>query len=166
MWNTRSTRSRGGTALALAFAASAALAQEPPPPVTAPASPPAFQPGFLDALGRFLGDSKDKLDEQFKSTTDAAKSAAEAAGQATGAIIGLPGTRIVRGRERCPLAGNGAPDCSLGAEALCRAKGFGSGRHLEVSSRQSCRPRVKLADNPRVEANCATETFVVRAICQ
>jgi hypothetical protein len=145
--------------------AAAAHAQEAQPPQ--PAQPvPSHQPGFIDAFGRWLGDSKAKIDEQIKSTTDAAKSAADAAGQAAGAIVSLPGTRVVNGRERCPPSANGAPDCTLGASALCRAKGFGSGRHLEITSSERCRPRLKLADGPRIERNCTTESFVTRAVCQ
>jgi len=165
-------------------------AQEPAPAqAPAPVQPAApFQPGFIDALGRWLGDSKAKLDERLKSTTDAAKgavgsankgaadaaknaadaakSAADAARQAAGSVVLLPGTRVVNGHERCPLAANGGADCAGGADALCRAKGYGSGRHLEVTSSERCRPRLRFANGPRIERNCSTETFVTRAVCQ
>ena len=147
--------------------ATTAMAQEAPAaPPPASTAPPANQPGFLDAIGRWFDGSKAKLDEQMKNTGDAAKSAADAAGQAAGAIVGLPGSRVVTGRQRCPPAANGAPDCTVGAEAMCRAKGFGSGRHLEVSSTESCKPKIRFTDKPRFDRNCSTETFVTRAVCQ
>src|SRR5437764_14683461 len=59
----------------------AASAQVPPPPTAAPAPsapaqppappPPAYEPGFLDALQRWLGDSKAKLDQSLKGTQEA-----------------------------------------------------------------------------------------------
>jgi hypothetical protein len=136
------------------------------PPQGAPQQPPAFQPGFLDALGRWIGDSKSKIDEQFKSTTDAAKDAAGAAGQATGVILGLPGTRVVLGRERCPVAPNGGADCAPAANALCRSKGFGAGRGFDISSAQKCPAWVWLSGRPPPDGICTTETFVSRAVCQ
>ncbi len=143
-------------------------AQPPTPPQAQPApqQPPAFQPGFLDVLGRWIGDSKSKIDEQLKSTTDAAKDAADAAGQATGVILGLPGTRIVLGRARCAVAPNGGADCANAANALCRSKGFGAGRGLDIDSAQKCPAWVWLSGRAPPEGVCTTETFVVRAVCQ
>jgi hypothetical protein len=141
----------------------------PPEGLASPSAPqqgPSFQPGFLDALGRWIGDSKSKLDDQFKTTTDAAKDAAGAAGQATDAILGLPGTRVVIGRERCPVATNGGADCAPAADALCRSKGFAGGRGLDINSAQKCPSRVWLSGRQPPEGSCPTETFVTRAVCQ
>jgi hypothetical protein len=139
-------------------------------PSGAPQQPPAFQPGFLDALGRWMGDSKSKLDEQFKTTTEAAKDAARdatgAAGEATGVILGLPGTRVVLGRERCPVAANGGADCAPAANTLCRSKGYGGGRGLDINSAQKCPSWMWLSGRQPVEGTCPTETFVTRAVCQ
>ena len=157
------------------FIAAAAAAQEPQPqpqPEAPQAGPPA-PPPFLDALGRWFGDSKAKLDEQIKSTADAAKGAADAAkgaadaaGQATGAILGLPATRVAIGRERCATAPNGAPDCAPAANALCRSKGFGTGKGLDINTAQKCPTWVWLSGRPAPEGVCTTETFVLRALCQ
>src|SRR5262249_46575035 len=129
----------------------------PSSPQGAP-QPPPFQPGFLDALGRWIGDSKSMIDDQFKSTTDAAKDAAKdaagAAGQATGVIMGLPGTRVVLGRERCPVAPNGGADCAPAANALCRAKGFASGRGLDINSAQKCPSWMWLSGKQPPEGSC------------
>jgi hypothetical protein len=151
--------------------AAAAFAQEAEPqtqtqPRTDPNQFPAFQPGFLDALGRFLGDSKSKLDDQFKNTTDAARGAADAAGQATGAILGIPATRVVIGRERCAVAANGAPDCAPAADALCRAKGFEVGKGMDINTAQKCPTWVWLSGRPAPDGVCVTETFVLRAMCR
>ena len=146
-----------------------AVAQETPPQSgsrSAPAEPqqaPAFQPGFIDLFSRWLGDSKTMLDEQIKNSTNAAKGAADAAGQA---VLGLPVTRVVNGRERCAVAPNGAPDCGPAAEALCRSKGLGSGRSVDINSAYKCPAWVWLSGRQPPEGVCTTETFVLRATCR
>jgi hypothetical protein len=143
----------------------------------APAPNPSFAPGFIDALGRWIGDSRTVLDSQLKSTqetvggigaqaTDALKGAAGAAQQATGAIIGLPAGRMITGRQLCPAAANGAPDCGPAAEALCKTNGFSSGRGLEVASTQRCSARIWRSRPNPADGPCGTETFVTRAVCQ
>jgi hypothetical protein len=138
---------------------------------------PSFSPGFIDALGRWIGDSRAAIDSQLRNTQDAigevgshatgvVKDAAGAAQQATGAIVGLPATRMITGRQRCLAAPNGAPDCEPAANALCQAKGFGSGRGVEVASGQSCSTRTWLTRRNPSEGPCATETYVTRAVCQ
>jgi hypothetical protein len=170
------------------------------PPAAEPpaAQPPAelpdagYQPGFIDAFGRFIGESAAKLNSQLNSqikstnetlgnlgsqTTDAAKDvakdavgtakdAAGAAKDAAGAIIGLPNARIVTGRERCAAAANGAPDCRAAADAACRSKGFAFGKSLDTQSAQKCPARVWLSGRPPADGDCQTETFVTRAVCQ
>ena len=37
---------------------------------------------------------------------------------------------MVSGRMICPASTNGAPDCKLGADKLCRAKGFQEGKSI------------------------------------
>jgi hypothetical protein len=157
-----------------------------PAPAVAPdlAPGPAFQPGFIDALGRWLGDSKTRIDEQLKSTQDAlkstqetidgigtqaggvAKDAAGAAQQATGALVALPGTHLVNGRERCPPAANGAPDCAPAVEALCRGKGYAGGRSVDVKATQKCPAWVWRSGRLPTEGQCASETYVLKAMCQ
>jgi hypothetical protein len=191
------------------LAGNMAAAQEPsrapaPPPTSsppvqlAPAQPapeapavapdlvpgPSFQPGFIDALGRWLGDSKTRIDEQLKSTQDAlkstqetiggigtqagdvAKDAAGAAQQATGALIGLSGTHLVNGRERCPPAANGAPDCAPAVVALCRGKGYTAGRSVDIKATQKCPAWVWWSGRSPAEGQCASETYVLKAMCQ
>ena len=140
--------------------------QADPQPQAQSPQPPAFQPGFLDALGRWLGNSKATLDEGIKGTTGVAKDAAEAAGQATGVILGLPGTRVVNGRTRCGVATNGAADCTEAANALCRSKGFAAGKGLDINTAQKCPAWVWLSGRPAPDGVCTTETFVLRAVCR
>jgi hypothetical protein len=172
-----------GGLLILADAANAQNAPQPlAPPDAAGAAPPpppdpSYQPGFLDALGRWIGDSTAKVGEGIKSTGDAigsigaqatgaAKDAAGAAGQATGAIVGLPGTRVVNGRERCAVAANGAPDCAPAANALCRSKGFTAGKGTDINSAQKCPAWVYWSGRGPNPTDCVPETFVLGAVCQ
>lgn len=163
----RATARLAGVVL-VALVAGVADGQEVQPPLPAE-PPPAAQPGFLDALGRWLDDSKAKLDNQIKSTTDAAKDAAraaEAAGQATGAMLRWPGAQVVQGRVRCAVAQNGAADCAEAAHALCRSKGFTAGKSIDINTAQKCPTWVWLSGRPAPEGACTTETFVLRATCQ
>lgn len=156
----------------------------PPPAEQAPN--PSFRPGFIDALGRWIGDSKAALGSQLRTTQDAiggvgsqatgvVKDAADAAQQATGALVRLPspealvtlpGTRVITGRARCGAAANGAPDCGPAATVLCQAKGFKSGRGVEVSTGKSCSTRTWLTRRNPGDGPCAVETYVTRAVCQ
>ena len=144
-----------------------------------------YQPGFIDAFGRFIGESASKINSQLKSTnetlgnlgsqtTGAAKDAAEGAAQAAvgtakqaaGAIIGLPSQHIVTSRERCAAAANGAPDCRAAADAACRAKGFAAGKSLDTQSAQKCPARVWLSGRLPADGDCQLETFVTHSVCQ
>jgi hypothetical protein len=155
----------------------AAQAPAPEPPAAQPPPNTDYQPGFIDAFGRFIGESAAKLNSQIKSTnetlggigsqtSDAAKGAVGSAKDAAGTIMGLPNARIVTGRERCAAAPNGAPDCRAAADAACRSKGFASGRSLDTQSAQKCPARVWLSGRMPVEGDCSLETFVTRAVCQ
>jgi hypothetical protein len=160
------------------------VASQPGGPADQPAAPPpntSYQPGFIDAFGRFIGESAAKLDSQIKSTNeslghlgsqttdtakDVAKDAVGTAKEAAGALIGLPNARIVAGRERCAAAPNGAPDCRAAADTACRAKGFTAGKGLDTQSTQSCPPRVWLSGRPPRDGDCRLETYLTRAVCQ
>ena len=167
--------------LACCLLAAAAQAQQqpqqpggavaPPPPAQAePApseAPPSYRPGFLDALGRFIGNSKEAIDSQMRSTQETLGTFGSQAKDAAGSVVAIPGTRVITGRQLCPMAPNGAPDCQQGVDALCRAKGFqGSGRTLDVTSAQRCPARVYLEARAPKEGECRMETFVTRAVCQ
>jgi hypothetical protein len=141
-----------------------AAGTEQPPTEAAPLG---HQPGFLDALGRFFGQSKEAIDSQLKSSQETlgtiGNRAKDAAG-AAGSVIALPGTRIVTGRQLCPVAANGAPDCQQGAVALCREKGLQGGRSLDIQTSQRC-PIQSWIQGPK-DGECRTENHVTRAVCQ
>ena len=92
---------------------------------------------------------------------DAAK-----AGEAGGAMLGWPGSKVARGRVRCAVAPNGAPDCVEAANALCRSKGYGPGKSRDVNTVNKCPTWVWLSGQPAPEGTCTTETFVLQAACQ
>jgi hypothetical protein len=134
------------------------------------APPPSHRPGFLDALGRWFGSSREVIDSQVKTTQDAigaiGSRATDAARDAAGSVTAVPGTRIITGRQLCPPAPNGAPDCQQGVDALCRANGLQSGRTLEIRSSQRCPTKVWISGRSPKEGECRLETHVVRAACQ
>jgi hypothetical protein len=187
----RNVATRFGAVAAVALLACAALAQEAPKPAVpipspgiAPGAPaaadpqpeapqpsnPAFRPGFIDAVGRWLGEGADKLKsdmqgarESFDKFGDRARDAAK---DATGSVIGLPNTRVVTGRERCVVAANGAPDCQAAAVTFCRGKGFQGGKSVDTQSEQKCPAKVLLEGRAPNNTECPTEIFVTRAVCQ
>ena len=95
----------------------------------------------------------------------AAESTAATVKDAAGAVMRLPATRLVNGQERCALAANGAPDCVAAAKALCRAKGFASGKSAATITAEVCKVEVYLAGR-NSGPGCHTETSVSRALCQ
>ena len=145
------------TIVMLALLAGAGLAQETQPPAATPPSPPAqmprpFEPGFLQAIGRWFERSSEDLNTRAKTARDnaqgalddmgeKAKAAAAAAKEAAEKLAKLPGSRVIDGRERCELAPNGFADCRAAAETICRAKGFTSGKSLDTQQAEKCPAR-------------------------
>ncbi|HEY1360793.1 MAG TPA: hypothetical protein VGF60_01035 [Xanthobacteraceae bacterium] len=166
-----------GAALLLAVGVLAQDGQSPPagsPPRIDPpaggAADPASPPGFIEALGNWLKDGAGKLKSDMQGAQDRlgkfGSQVHEAAKDATGTIIGWPSARPTSGRERCAPAANGAPDCLSAAVALCRGKGFQTGKSLDTQSEQKCPARVLLEGRSPNSAECPTHTFVTRALCQ
>ena len=74
-------------------------------------SPPSYRPGFIDALGRLLGNSKGRSTR--RSAGPRRRSEPSAAGQGCRRQrVAIPGTRVITGRQLCPPSSNGAPDSS------------------------------------------------------
>jgi hypothetical protein len=139
-----------------------------PPAAAEPNSPP--RPGFVDAIGRWLDDGTTKFrtdlqgaQQTFDQLTDQTRDAAK---DATGAVMAWPNVRIVPVRERCAVSAGGGPDCQAAATAACRGKGFGTGNSLDTQSEQKCPAQVLLRGRAASDAECLTETFVTRALCQ
>ena len=95
----------------------------------------------------------------------AAKSTVEGAKDAAGAVARIPNVRTVSGHEKCQVAPNGAPDCVAAANAICKTKGFDSGRSLDMTTAEICPPKVWMAGRS-TGPECRIETFVSRAVCQ
>jgi hypothetical protein len=161
----------------LLFAIASAPAQDaqtqiPPsdPPPEAQAPSPNYQPGFIDAVGRWLeqGAAKFKSDMQGaqENLDKLGGQARDAAKDVTGGLLALPGARVVSGRVRCEPAPNGAPDCLAAANSVCQGKGFQSGRSLDTQSEQKCPARLLLQGRAPNDTDCRTEMFVTRAVCQ
>jgi hypothetical protein len=161
-------------------------------PPALPPQPPPVKRGFLDkaqdwwhdsvsyfgskveAARGTLGDinqtSTDAARSAAKSaadvTQDAMKSAAAATKDAASAVARLPATRVFEIRQKCPKAANGAPDCPTAATDACRAKGFSTGKPLDISTAQACPPAAYLSGQMPAAGECPEETVVLRAICQ
>lgn len=136
--------------------------------------------GFFESIGRWFDRQADNVGTTFggarstveefgreagvaaSRTVDGAKDAAKGAADV---VARLPATRVVSGHEKCQVAPNGAPDCGPAADAVCRAKGFKSGRSVDMTTAEVCPPRVWLAGRSS-GPGCHTETFVSRALCQ
>jgi ElaB/YqjD/DUF883 family membrane-anchored ribosome-binding protein len=159
-------------------AGQASVGNQPIPPAeNQPAPPPEKEPGFFETLGRWFDKSasnlesglknmKSSLDELNAQSAKAAREAAAAARETSESLLKLPNTRMVEGRERCNAAPNGSPDCRTAAEAICRAKGFASGKSLDTQSARKCPARIWLSGRMPAPDECPLETFVTRAVCQ
>jgi hypothetical protein len=154
----------------------------PEPPATAPA-PSAPPQGFIDAFGNWMQQGVatmgagfgamvgvvDQAGQAAKGAADAAstmaKSAAEVARDTASSVPKLP-TGVIRGRERCLLAPNGAPDCRAAAETMCRAKGYVSGASVDFETAEKCPPPYRVSSRNTPEGVCTFEHFVTSALCQ
>jgi hypothetical protein len=146
--------------------------QAPPQPAEAAPAPPQENPGFVNEIGKLfdnpssifptlpsLKSSKEAIDDFNARAKDAAK-------DATDGLSRLTTPLIVRGRVACPVAANGAPDCKVASDKLCRTKGFKEGKSVDMDSAQACSAAALLSGGNREPGNCRTETYVTRALCQ
>jgi hypothetical protein len=163
-------------------------AQQGAPSVPPPSQVKPPDPGFFEKMGRWfdegaanfrshmqgaksrfdeLGDQAASAGKNFGNTAaEAGKSAADATKSAVDTMSKLPNARVIQGRQTCPIAPNGAPDCQAAAETLCRGKGFSTGRSMDFTSAEKCPARAWLSGRRGNEAECTTETFISRAMCQ
>jgi hypothetical protein len=132
--------------------------------------------GFLATVSRWFKaqtatvnssfeDARKKVEGFNSAAGDAAKTTVEGAKDAAGAIARIPAARAVSGHEKCQLAANGAPDCVAAANAMCKTKGFDSGKSVDMTTADVCPAKVYLSGRS-TGPECTTETFVSRAICQ
>lgn len=151
-------------ALSLMMVLSAsAVAQTSPPASGESAAPakPSENSGLLGEIGKLLT-APAALLPSFKQADPApAPGTAEGAAKespAAGSRL-VPG--IVTGRELCPRSDNGAPDCKVGSDRLCRGKGYTEGKSLDTDAAFGCSTKLQMRGKP-----CGTENYVTRAFCQ
>jgi hypothetical protein len=144
----------------LVLTAALAFAQDSTPPVEN------RDDGFFAAVGRWFSQQSSNVNSSFKDARDkveglsqeagaAAKSTVEGAKDAAGAVARIPNVRTVSGHEKCQVAPNGAPDCIAAANAICKTKGFDSGRSLDMTTAEICPPKVWMAG--RSPAECGSK---------
>lgn len=137
-------------------------------------APPPESQGAFDTLGNWVQRGVANAGAGFGTifgvfggqANQAAKDAADAARNAAASVSKLPNTGITGGRERCIRAPNGAPDCRIAAETLCRAKGFIGGTSVDFVTVENCPPPYRTSRRDAPEGVCTTEHFVTRALCQ
>jgi len=132
-----------------------------------PSVPPARDnPGLFNELGKMFQNSLSIL-PPLKSpgeTIDDFNARAKDAGE-TLSRLAKPSS-MVAGRMICPVSTNGAPDCKLGADKLCQAKGFKEGKSLNTDSAEACSAKVLIPGRVRKPDDCRTDNYVTRALCQ
>lgn len=137
--------------------------QQPAPPAPPPAEP--SNPGLVEEIGKLLKDSASGLRSTLPSPSqalDGLNSSTKDAADSLKRVAPLSGQAMATGRTLCPPAANGAPDCKLGAELLCREKGYEGGSSVDIESAQKCSAKAYFSG----QGACRTENFVTRAVCQ
>jgi hypothetical protein len=133
---------------------------QPPPP------PPEENPGLFNQIGKMfekfptLRGTQETIEDFNTRTRDAAKDASDSLSR-----LAKPSS-MVAGRMACPLSANGVPDCKLGADKLCQAKGFKEGKSLNTDSAETCSPKVLIPGRTRKTDDCRTDNYVTSALCQ
>jgi hypothetical protein len=149
---------------------------QPPPPQAAPpqaepASPAREEnPGLINEIGKLwdrsisilptLKSPGETLDDWNARAKDATRDAGE-----TLSRIAKPGS-LATGRMKCPVSGNGAPDCKAGADKLCQSKGYKEGKSLNTDSAESCSAKVLIPGRARKPDDCKVDNYVTSALCQ
>jgi hypothetical protein len=118
--------------------------------------------GFDAMVGAAKG-AADAASTVAKGAADAAKGAADVA---VDGVAKLPVGGVAGGHEPCTIAGNGAPDCRVAAEALCRARGFSTGTSVDFVTSENCPPPYRASSRDKPEGVCTMEHFVTRALCK
>jgi hypothetical protein len=137
------------------------------PPQAEPAAPAREEnPGLLNEIGKMF-DKLPSLKSSQQTIEDLNTRAKDAAKDATDTLSRLTTpASMVAGRMICPVSANGAPDCKLGADKLCQAKGFKEGKSLNTDSAESCSAKVLIPGRARKPGDCRTDNFVTSALCQ
>jgi hypothetical protein len=123
-------------------------------------------PGLFNELGKMF-DKLPTLKSPQQTIEDFNARARDAAKDASDSIsrFAKPSS-MISGRIVCPISANGAPDCKVGADKLCQAKGFKEGKSLNTDSAETCSAKVLIPGRARKPDDCRTDNYVTRALCQ
>ena len=142
------------------------------PPTPAPAPPAQSNPGLFEEIGRLLKDSVTGIRDSAsgltsklpsaKDTIEGINNTAKGARDSLTRITPSLSGQTVSGRSICPPAGNGAPDCKIASDNLCKEKGYKEGRSTDIETSQKCSANNYFSGG----GACRTENFVTRAVCQ
>jgi hypothetical protein len=157
----------------LVVLAVSAMAQDGP---KAGATAPAQERDFFGKVWHWFGEQASNFNSGLKNAGSqvdnfgreagvAAKSTVDVAKDAADAVARIPKTSVVTVHEKCPVAPNGAPDCVSVAMNFCKAKGFQSGKSVDMTTAEICPPQVLLSGRS-TGPECHDETFVSRVLCQ
>jgi len=162
-------------------------AVETPPPATivppAPAAPRPENPGLINEIGKLLERHQPlfpplTLPQPQQPPPEPSPAAVDHAGPSndptpkksdSGGLprIDLKIPSMQTGREKCPVAANGASDCKAAADALCRAHGYKEGKGTDTDATQKCSAEALLLSGRKSQPGaCRTNYFVTRAWCQ
>ena len=136
----------------------------------------AEEPGFFGGIISWFDRQANKIGSGFKDAGSsvenfgreagvAAKTTVEGAKDAANTVSRISNARVIVGHEKCKNAPNGAPDCVAAANAMCKAKGFDSGKSVDMTTHEVCPPKVLLSGRSS-GPECRNETFVSRVLCQ
>jgi hypothetical protein len=158
----RTARSTCACLMAFALTMSAvAVAQE---------TRPREEPGFFEGIARWFDEAFSGAGKEVQNfgreAGVAARTTVDGAKDAAGAVVRIPAARVMSGHEKCRNAPNGAPDCVVAAERLCKAKGFDTGKSVDMTTAEVCPAKVMLQGRTGAVGECRDETFVSRALCQ
>jgi hypothetical protein len=138
------------------------------PPVAPPPAAPASNPGLVEEFNKLLKKSADGLSSTFSWTVKGSQQSFEdlnaRAKDATDSLTRVQS--VVTGRSSCPVSSNGAPDCESASEKMCKAKGYKSGKSLDIETAEKCSAKVYISGRTGAPGECRTENFVTRAVCQ
>ena len=137
---------------------------QPAPAVTPAPVKPTRNPGFVEELGKLWKDSASRLSSGWKGSQKTLEDFNAKTKDATESLTRVQS--VTTGRAACPMTANGAPDCNVAAEKLCKGKGFKSGKSLDIETAEKCSAKVYLSGRTGAPGECRTENFVTRAICQ
>ena len=130
-------------------------------------APPARDgnPGLINEIGK-LFEKLPTLKGPGETIDDLNARAKDAAKDASDSLSRLAKPSLVSGRMVCPVSANGSPDCKLGADKLCQAKGFKEGKSLNTDSAETCSAKVYIPGRVRKPDDCRMDNYVTSALCQ